>query len=71
MSHTIDVLAVLATLNLASPDQRTSLTRTRAAVAELIEAAADAAELLERVAPYNPQAANLLAALARCRGGDA
>lgn len=41
------------------------------AVADLAKAAADAAELLESVAPHHPQAANLRAALARCRGGAA
>lgn len=69
--NAIDVLAVLAALNLASPDQRTSLNRTRAAVAELIEAADQAHAFLCEEAPATATEFRLRTALARCKGGAA
>lgn len=41
------------------------------AFTELIEAAADAAKLLEGIAPHHPQTAALRAALAQVEGGSA
>lgn len=40
-------------------------------LAELIEAAADAAKLLEGIAPHHPQTGALRAALARAKGDPA
>lgn len=50
-------------------EHKAKVYRVRVAVAPLIEAASDAAKLLESVAPHHPQTAKLRAALAQAEGG--
>lgn len=72
MNHTIDVLEVLAALNLASPDQRPDLTRARAAVAELIETLREIAAMEEREGDSLGTARSVArAAIAKATGGGA